>query len=179
MQDLLGGIHDLDVLKAWITQESHGVGAESVASLHHTVETERRARIEQYRERTIGDTGLLREWKAGLLHGSAIRASTAARLHTSARAMDPHPHRTAEISRLAAAKHLLEIYLRCPILVECTGMVASGRAPRIVDCATRSGVGVVSSARRTPHMISRAGMHSLRQLSNRRQHDRSLEKRAS
>jgi exopolyphosphatase/pppGpp-phosphohydrolase len=48
-----------------------------------------------------GDNSLLLEWRAGLPHGKAIESATAARLRTTARAMDPHPSRTAAISRLA------------------------------------------------------------------------------
>jgi hypothetical protein len=101
IQDLLGEIHDLDVLRSRITQESDGIEAASAGSLRHAIATKRRACLEQYRQATRGDGSLLREWRAGLPHGKAIAAATGARLRTTARAMDRHPRRTAAISRLA------------------------------------------------------------------------------
>jgi CHAD domain-containing protein len=101
MQGLLGEIHDLDVLRARITQESDGVNAASAGSLRHVIATRRRACIAEYRQRMSGDGGLLREWHAGLPHGKAIDAATAARFRTTSRAMDPHRRRTAVVARLA------------------------------------------------------------------------------
>jgi hypothetical protein len=101
MQGLLGEIHDLDVLRSRITQESDGIDATAARSLRHTIAIKRRGCIEQYRKHTRGKSSLLREWRAGLPHGKAIEAATAARFCTTARAMDPHPRRTTAISRLA------------------------------------------------------------------------------
>ena len=117
MQGLLGGIHDLDVLKTWITQHTGGAGAGG--SLRHAVQAQRKSCIEQYREDTSGPAGLLQVWKAGLTHQTTIAALTAGRLRTTARAMDPHPDRTAEISRLA-----LQIFDR---------LAASGTEPQFRD----------------------------------------------
>jgi CHAD domain-containing protein len=100
MQGLLGEIHDLDVLRARITQESDGIDA-AAGSLRHAIATRRRACIAEYRQRMSGAGGLLREWRAGLPHGKAIEAATAARFRTTARAMDPHRSRTAVVARLA------------------------------------------------------------------------------
>jgi hypothetical protein len=100
-QGLLGEIHDLDVLRSRIAEESEGLDPASTRSLRHAIATKRRACIEEYRRRTSGDESLLREWRAGLPHGQAIESATAARLRATARAMDPHLGRTAEISRLA------------------------------------------------------------------------------
>jgi CHAD domain-containing protein len=100
MQGLLGAIHDLDVLKTWISQWTDRVGAKSVRSLRHAIETERRSCIVQYRAHTTGSAGLLQVWNAGLMHQITIAAATDARLRTTARALDRHPRRTAEISRL-------------------------------------------------------------------------------
>jgi CHAD domain-containing protein len=102
-QGLLGEIHDLDVLRSWIVQESDGIDAAAAESLRHAIATMRRDCLEQYRQATRGDGSLLREWGAGLPRGKAIHAATAARLRTTARTMDPHPRRTAAISRFALA----------------------------------------------------------------------------
>jgi CHAD domain-containing protein len=101
VQGLLGDIHDLDVLRSLITQESDGIEAASAEPLRHALVTRRRAGLEQYRQAMCGEGSLLREWRAGLPHGKAVAAATAARLRTTARAMDRHPRRTAAISDLA------------------------------------------------------------------------------
>jgi CHAD domain-containing protein len=101
IQGLLGEIHDLDVLRPRITQESDGIHVASAASLRHAIATKRRGCIEQYRQCTTGEDSLLREWKAGLPDGRAIGGVTADRLSTTACAMDKHPRRTAAISDLA------------------------------------------------------------------------------
>ena len=119
MQGLLGGIHDLDVLETWITQHTGGAGAGAGGPLRHAVQAQRESCIEQYSEHTSGPAGLLQVWKAGLTHQTTIAALTAGRLRTTARAMDPHPDRTAKISRLA-----LQIFDR---------LGASGAAPRFRD----------------------------------------------
>ena len=103
MQGLLGQIHDLDVLRARITQESDGIDAASAGSLRHAIATRRRACIEEYRQRMSGEGSLLHEWRAGLPHGKAVELAVAARLRTTTRAMDPHPRRTAAVTRLALA----------------------------------------------------------------------------
>ena len=101
MQGLLGEIHDLDVLRARITQESDGIDAASAGSLRHAISMRRRACIDEYRQRMRGDGGLLREWSAGLPHGKAIESATAERFRTTSRAMDQHRPRTAVAARLA------------------------------------------------------------------------------
>ena len=130
MQGLLGGIHDLDVLKTWIAQESDGVAADSTGSLRHAIEAERTSCIEQYRQHTTGAGGLLQVWKAGLTHETTIAAATAARLRTTARAMDPHPRRTAEISRVA-----LQIF---------DGLGTSGAERRFRDTRLRDILGMAA-----------------------------------
>ena len=136
IQGLLGEIHDLDVLRARITQESDGIDARAAGSLRHTIGTKRRACLEQYRQRTRGEDSLLREWRVGLPLGMAITAATAARLRTTARAMDPDPRQTAIISRLA--------------LLLFDGLATSGAEPRFGDEILR---GFLSTA---------AQLHSIR-----------------
>jgi CHAD domain-containing protein len=130
MQNLLGEIHDLDVLRSRITQESDGIDATSAGPLRHAIATKRRGCIEQYRKHTRGDNSLLREWRAGLPHGKAIEAATAARLHTTARAMDPHPRQTAIVSHLA--------------LLLFDGLATSGAEPRFRDATLRSVLGTAA-----------------------------------
>ena len=101
MQGLLGEVHDLDVLRARIRQESDGIDAAAAGALRHAIATRRRACIAEYRQRMSGDGGLLRQWSAGLPHGKAIEPATAARFRTTSHAMDPHRARTEVVARLA------------------------------------------------------------------------------
>jgi CHAD domain-containing protein len=102
MQDALGAIHDLDVLKAWIGQVVSDGHLASARSLLGVVATERHNNIERYLGRMNGETGLLEDWRAGLPRGGkAIAVATAARLRTTARVLDPRYQRTAEITSLA------------------------------------------------------------------------------
>jgi CHAD domain-containing protein len=101
MQDALGAIHDLDVLNAWMGQVVSETQAASAGPLLAAIETERRAQIDRYNERSNGETGLLEEWKAGLPRGTQVIVATDARLRTTARLLDPRYQRTAEITSLA------------------------------------------------------------------------------
>ena len=103
MQGLLGEIHDLDVLRARITQESDGVDTARAGSIRHAIAAKRHQCIERYRQRMTGKDSLLRDWTTGLPHGKAIESAATARLRTTARAMDAHPRRTAAVARLAVA----------------------------------------------------------------------------
>jgi hypothetical protein len=105
IQGLLGEIHDLDVLRALITQEFDGIDAATAHSLRHAIATRRRGCIGQYRQRMSGDGSRLREWRDRLPRGTAIESAVAARFRTTTRAMDPHPRRTAAVTRLALAAY--------------------------------------------------------------------------
>jgi CHAD domain-containing protein len=101
MQDLLGEIHDLDVLDAFVAKETVGMAAEGVASLRQAIGAARHGRLEEYRQATAGSAGLLQVWRAALPQGARIGAAATARLAATARALDRHPRRTARVSRLA------------------------------------------------------------------------------
>jgi CHAD domain-containing protein len=143
MQGLLGGIHDLDVLKAWIRQ-SGGVAEDSTESLRHAIEAERQSCIEQYRWQTVGTGGLLQVWKTGLMQDTTIAAATAARLRTTARAMDSHHRRTAAISRFA-----LQIF---------DGLGTAGAERRFRDGRLRDILGMAAQL----HAIRGRGRHKSR-----------------
>jgi exopolyphosphatase/guanosine-5'-triphosphate,3'-diphosphate pyrophosphatase len=101
MQDLLGEIHDLDILASLIARESAGVAVQAADSVRQGIETRRQACLTQYLQRAQGRTGLLREWRAGLPRGTRIAMAATARLRATARAMDSHPSRTADVMQLA------------------------------------------------------------------------------
>jgi CHAD domain-containing protein len=99
LQDLLGDIHDLDVLAEKLGELP--VVAESADAWHQRIHHEREERVETYRQLMLGKTSLWNEWRQTLPHGERLEAAVAARFHATARATDTHPRRTTQESRLA------------------------------------------------------------------------------
>lgn len=103
LQDLLGDVHDLDVLGARIKEIASSEDGGAVKSWKETISLERRERIETYRQLTLGKTGVWNEWRHGLPHGKRLQAAALARLRATARAADRRPRRTSQVSRIAVA----------------------------------------------------------------------------
>jgi CHAD domain-containing protein/HD superfamily phosphodiesterase len=101
MQDLLGEVHDLDVL--WATANSCHVfpGEASRKAWHAKIIEERTRRINEYREKTIGPESLWNIWRAGLPQGKEIQEIASRRMKVWAKALDPdfaHSERVARLS---------------------------------------------------------------------------------
>ena len=100
VQDLLGEVHDLDVLAVKIGEvagelsEAHATWTERIASQRHE-------RIETYRELALGEGGLWQHWRRGLPEGSRLAAAAQARLRATARALEVNTSRATLVSRLA------------------------------------------------------------------------------
>ncbi len=118
MQDLLGEVHDLDVL--WATALACHVfpDEDSRKSWHTRIMDERTKRIGEYRERTVGPDSLLDQWRAGLPQGKQIQAMATQRMKLWAKALDPDFGHSERVARLA-----LELY---DGLVG-AGLIAGGR----------------------------------------------------
>ena len=104
VQDVLGGVHDLDVLTGMVKEASSGM-PQSREQLLQTIEHERHERIEKYRQLTLGKTGLWNQWRHALPHGERLESAAMARLHATARAADAHFRRTSTTARIALALH--------------------------------------------------------------------------
>ncbi len=103
VQDLLGEVHDLDVL-ADIIRKSDFVETEDSLNLWtDIIGRERQQCIRTYRQLTLGKTSLWNLWRAGLPTNGRVEAAAEARLRATARAVDPDPSRTSQISRIALA----------------------------------------------------------------------------
>lgn len=101
MQDLLGEVHDLDVL--WATALSCHVLPDEASrmSWHERIRHERTARIDEYRGRTTGSESLWAVWRAGLPQGIQIQKIATQRMKLWAKALDPdftHSERVARLS---------------------------------------------------------------------------------
>ena len=100
LQDLLGDVHDLDVLSTTIAEtaadleEARGAWAERIAC-------ERHERVETYRQLALGEGGLWQEWRRGLPEGRRLVAASLARLGVTARALEGNSRRATVVSRLA------------------------------------------------------------------------------
>ncbi len=99
VQDLLGDVHDLDVLAE--TVRATAADSAALAKWQETIARERSERIETYRQLTLGTTSLWNQWRAGLPTNGRVAEVAEARLRVTARATDPNFARTAGEGRLA------------------------------------------------------------------------------
>lgn len=103
LQDMLGEIHDLDVLSEMVNKSDFVETEDSLKLWHEVIARERHGRIETYRQLTLGKTSIWNTWRAGLPTNGRIEAAAHARLRATARAVDPHVSRTSQVSRIAIA----------------------------------------------------------------------------
>jgi CHAD domain-containing protein len=100
MQDLLGEVHDLDVLSTKIGEGTDEF-SESRAAWTERIASQRHERIETYRRLAIGEGGLWQYWRRGLPEGSRLASASQARLRATARALEVNTRRVTFVSRLA------------------------------------------------------------------------------
>ncbi|HZC23163.1 MAG TPA: CHAD domain-containing protein [Candidatus Binatia bacterium] len=105
LQDLLGEVHDLDVL--WATAVScHIFHDETSRKMWHSrIAEERAQRIDEYRAMTVGPDSLWNLWRAGLPQGNQIQQIATQRMKLWAKALDPDFPHAERVARLA-----LELY---------------------------------------------------------------------
>jgi CHAD domain-containing protein len=89
LQDLLGEVHDLDVLKAMAVEIAAFPDVESRNHWREKLNQERAKRIARYREKMVGPHSLWRVWRAELPSGPQLRAAAMSRLRTWAGYLDP------------------------------------------------------------------------------------------
>ncbi len=105
MQDLLGEVHDLDVL--WTTALSCHVFPDETSrkAWQARIVEERTKRVEEYHRRTSGPESLWSVWRAGLPQGKQIQLLATRRMMLWAKALDPDFAHSERVARLA-----LELY---------------------------------------------------------------------
>ena len=105
LQDLLGEIHDFDVL--WNTANQIGAFPEPEARnrWREKLDTERNQRMNRYRAKTVGKQSLWRIWRADLPSGSQLRAAAISRLGTWASYLDPDFTHARRVARLSMSLH--------------------------------------------------------------------------
>jgi CHAD domain-containing protein len=100
-QDLLGEIHDLDVL--WITVLGSGVleTEDARQRWERLVGEARKARVDQYFRETAGPDALWQMWRRGLPHGKEVRHAALKRIEVWASFLDPDVKHSRRVAHLA------------------------------------------------------------------------------
>jgi CHAD domain-containing protein/HD superfamily phosphodiesterase len=124
LQDLLGDVHDLDVL--WSTAVSCQVFPDDGSRnlWRERIIRERTKRIERYRGKMVGENTLWQVWRAALPQGKQIQALATRRMKIWANGLDPdfpHSERVAALS--------LQLY---------DGLLATGWQPAVDGSSARS-----------------------------------------
>jgi CHAD domain-containing protein/HD superfamily phosphodiesterase len=124
LQDLLGEVHDLDVL--WATAISCHVfpDAASRNRWHAQILRERAQRIEGYRAKMVGENSLWQVWRAALPQGRQIQILATRRMKIWANGLDPDFSHSERVAALA-----LQLY---------DGLLATGWQPAVDGISARS-----------------------------------------
>jgi CHAD domain-containing protein len=78
VQDLLGELHDLDVLRAAIRREAAGLDSSTVAIWNQKIDSERKTRLAEINSKLHGRQSVWLTWRTGLPLGHLLVAATAA-----------------------------------------------------------------------------------------------------
>jgi len=124
MQDLLGEVHDLDML--WSTAVSCHVFPDALSrnAWHQRILSERSKRIERYRAKMVGENSLWQTWRAALPQGKQIQALATRRMKLWANGLDPDFPHSERVASLA-----LQLY---------DGLLATGWQPSVDGSSARS-----------------------------------------
>jgi exopolyphosphatase/guanosine-5'-triphosphate,3'-diphosphate pyrophosphatase len=124
MQDLLGEVHDLDVL--WSTAVSCHIFPDEYwrRRWHERIVSERTKRIDGYRKRMIGPDSLWQVWRAALPQGKQIEVFATRRMKLWANNLDPDFPHSERVASLA-----LQLY---------DGLLGIGWLPAIDGISARS-----------------------------------------
>ena len=138
LQDILGEVHDLDVLWNTANQIKAFADEEARTRWHGRIREERQQRIEKYREKMTGEKPLWELWRAELPQGEQIRSIAISRLKIWASFLDPdflHSQRVADLAtqlydglsshgvRLYGGDHELRTILYAAALMHDVGLV--------------------------------------------------------
>ncbi len=126
LQDLLGEVHDLDVLWAMAVEIAAFPDVESRGRWREKLNQERAKRIDRYREKMVGRESLWRVWRAELPSGPQLRAAAMSRLRTWAGYLDPDFAHSERVTQLAL---LLYDGLKNAGLATTTAGTGNGAAP--------------------------------------------------
>lgn len=101
LQDMLGEVHDLDVLRNTLPEAGPVFDAAAQDRWHGWIERERQSRLDEYRKEMAGHGSLWTVWRAGLPSGAHLEAAALAKLTAWAAYLDPDVGHSRHVSRLA------------------------------------------------------------------------------
>jgi CHAD domain-containing protein len=101
VQDLLGEVHDLDVLAETIAQVAGDEQEEARARWKERIAAERQLRLDEYRQLSMGERRLWQEWKEGLPQAQQLEAAAMARLQATAKALGGNRGKARQVTRIA------------------------------------------------------------------------------
>jgi CHAD domain-containing protein len=101
VQDLLGEVHDLDVLSETVKRVAAESPEEVRAAWQERIAAERHARLEEYRQLCMGPGNLWQVWKEGLPGERQLEEAALARLRATARALDAAGGKSLQVAQLA------------------------------------------------------------------------------
>ena len=104
LQDLLGEIHDLDVL-AGILRTRRSLEAVDRRRWNDRINRERQERLDKYRRKMLGRHSLWQVWREDLPQGHRLEQAAMARLRTWGAFLDPDHQHSRRVTQLA-----LELY---------------------------------------------------------------------
>lgn len=100
LQDLLGEVHDFDVLAGKVAEIAGDLG-ESRTAWAERIASQRHERIEAYRALTVGEDALWPHWRRQLPEGRRLATASQERLRATARALELNTRRAMLVYRLA------------------------------------------------------------------------------
>ena len=124
IQDLLGEVHDLDVLWSTAVECQVFPDADSRQRWHERILSERTKRISRYRAKMLGENSLWHTWRAALPQGKQIQVLATRRMKLWANGLDPDFAHSERVASLA-----LQLY---------DGLLAWGWQPSVDAASARS-----------------------------------------
>ena len=100
LQDVLGEIHDLDVLRV-LLRAHPDVQWDDRTRWYARIAAERQTRLDFYRQKMMGRNSLWQVWRAELPGGPLLEKAALEKLRTWASFLDPDFRRTAYVTRIA------------------------------------------------------------------------------
>jgi CHAD domain-containing protein len=124
IQDLLGEMHDLDVLWGTAIRPAAGLMADERLRWREVIEQRRQERLGGYRERMSGRSSLWLRWRAELPDEQSLESARVVRLGSWASFLDPEP---------AHSKHTASLALKL-----FDGLISSGLSQAALNPRARS-----------------------------------------
>ncbi|HSK44923.1 MAG TPA: CHAD domain-containing protein, partial [Candidatus Binatia bacterium] len=105
IQDLLGEIHDLDVVRESILSVCASATPATLQRWEEVIAAERSARAKRYSEIVLGETSLWRVWRSALPRGKAAREASLKKLQAWSAFMDSDLQHNRRVARFAVQIH--------------------------------------------------------------------------